>query len=171
LSADRTLIYSLKSPQLREIVKVTNVKSHNLFAEHLLKSIGLKLKNVGSDGAGSITLKEFWSSKGVNVDGMVLNDGCGLSRLDILTARQLSSVLATTYHQPWYKDLYESLNSYSPKIKLKSGYMTRARSYAGYVNGKTNKYAFAVIVNNYDCSAAVMKKKLEDILEVLNKLE
>ena len=40
----RHTLLTLQSPTLSEIVKVTNQKSVNLFAEHLLKMIGFKVK-------------------------------------------------------------------------------------------------------------------------------
>ena len=57
------------------------------------------------------------------------------------------------------------------KIKAKSGYMTRVRSYSGYVTTKNNKnIAFALIVNNYNCTPYQMKKKMEKIMVKLAEI-
>jgi D-alanyl-D-alanine carboxypeptidase/D-alanyl-D-alanine-endopeptidase (penicillin-binding protein 4) len=50
-------------------------------------------------------------------------------------------------------------------LRAKSGYITRARGYAGYVkNRKGELLCFSVLANNYECSPTEMKKKLEKIL-------
>jgi D-alanyl-D-alanine carboxypeptidase/D-alanyl-D-alanine-endopeptidase (penicillin-binding protein 4) len=50
-------------------------------------------------------------------------------------------------------------------LRAKSGYITRARGYAGYVkNKKGEMLCFSVIANNYECSPLEMKRKLEKIL-------
>ena len=57
-------------------------------------------------------------------------------------------------------------------IRAKSGYMTRVRSYAGYVTDtRGRKLAFAVLANNYDCSAAQMKDYIETIMVKLAELD
>ncbi|MFN7014551.1 MAG: D-alanyl-D-alanine carboxypeptidase, partial [Bacteroidia bacterium] len=54
------------------------------------------------------------------------------------------------------------------RVFAKSGYMTRVRSYAGYVTTlKGEEIAFAVIVNNYNCSPSEMKAKLEKLFIAL----
>jgi len=55
-------------------------------------------------------------------------------------------------------------------LRAKSGTMTRVKSYAGYVTSKSRKnLAFAIIVNNYNCSTSTMTKKLEQIMvEIAN---
>jgi D-alanyl-D-alanine carboxypeptidase/D-alanyl-D-alanine-endopeptidase (penicillin-binding protein 4) len=57
-------------------------------------------------------------------------------------------------------------------MHAKSGYMTRVRSYAGYVTTKKGKLlSFALIVNNYDCSPAEMKDKMEKILIAISEVD
>jgi D-alanyl-D-alanine carboxypeptidase/D-alanyl-D-alanine-endopeptidase (penicillin-binding protein 4) len=53
-------------------------------------------------------------------------------------------------------------------IKMKSGYISGVRSYAGYVkssNGTT--YSFAFIVNNFDGNAGAVRDKMYKILDLL----
>jgi len=58
------------------------------------------------------------------------------------------------------------------KIHAKSGYMTRVRSYAGYVTTKNKKnVAFALIVNNFNCTPSQMKTKMEKIMIKLAEIE
>ena len=51
------------------------------------------------------------------------------------------------------------------KLLAKSGSIQRVRSYAGYYRSNSGKlYAFAIIVNNYNCTGTEMKKRLEKLL-------
>lgn len=44
-------------------------------------------------------------------------------------------------------------------MQAKTGYINRARGFAGYVKTKSGKLVcFSLLANNYDCSATVMKK-------------
>jgi D-alanyl-D-alanine carboxypeptidase/D-alanyl-D-alanine-endopeptidase (penicillin-binding protein 4) len=57
-------------------------------------------------------------------------------------------------------------------LRAKSGYITRARGYAGYVTDKKGRLlCFSVLANNYTCTPTEMKKKLETILVKIAELE
>ena len=57
-------------------------------------------------------------------------------------------------------------------LRAKSGYMSRVRSYAGYVTTKSNRdVAFAIIVNNYTVSDARMKEMIEMVLVKLADMQ
>ena len=61
-----------------------------------------------------------------------------------------------------------ALNTRKASLRAKTGSMNRVRSYAGYVKTKTGKdLAFSIIVNNYNCRSARMKKKIEKVLVVM----
>jgi len=181
------LISTLNSPQIKSLVKQTNTYSINLYAEHFINLIGLKKYKSGDTGSGTQAVLEFWKKTGMDVEGLYINDGSGLSRFNGVTARQLVSVL--TYMKDSKNASYfinslpvagktgtlKSIGKGSAaygKIRAKSGYMTRVRSYAGYVTTKNNKtIAFALIVNNYNCSAYQMKKKMEQVMIKLAEIE
>lgn len=56
-------------------------------------------------------------------------------------------------------------------MRAKSGYITRARGYAGYVKTKAGtELAFSVLFNNYNCSPSEAKLKIEKFLEALVEL-
>jgi D-alanyl-D-alanine carboxypeptidase len=54
----------------------------------------------------------------------------------------------------------------------KSGYITRARGYAGYVkNKKGEMLCFSLLANNYECTPPEMKKKLEKLMIAIAEME
>jgi len=57
-------------------------------------------------------------------------------------------------------------------LRAKSGYMKNIRAYAGYVtNRNEEQLAFAIIINNYNCSAFQMKKKLEKLMILIAEMK
>lgn len=176
----RNIITITKSPRLKSLIKQTNTYSINLYAEHFNNLIGLKKYKSGDANSGTTATINFWEGKSINTSGMYINDGSGLSRFNAVSAKHLVHVLKYMYNSKNYKYFEKSLpiagktgtlrnigkgTAAQGKVKAKSGYMTRVRSYAGYVTTKNNrKIAFAIIVNNYNCSAYSMKKKLEQII-------
>lgn len=179
------ITYSL-SPTLAEIIKYTNLYSINLYAEHLINHIGLKQNGIGKTTSGTEAMLSFWSKKGINIDGMALFDGSGLSKFNAITSKQLVAVLIYMQKSENSNIFYNSLSiagksgtlinigkntTAQGNIFAKSGYMNRVRSYAGYAKTRSNKtIAFAIIVNNYNCSAAEMKIKLEKIMVRLTEI-
>jgi serine-type D-Ala-D-Ala carboxypeptidase/endopeptidase (penicillin-binding protein 4) len=176
----RKYICSTLSPSLDEIVNKTNTNSINLYAEILLKHIGLNYKT-NIKGSDTDKLLDYWSKKGINPHGIFLNDGCGLSRYSGVTAKYLVDILIymktrSKYYQVFFNSLPVAGKSGSMKnigrntsaddnIHAKTGYITRVRSYCGYARTRTGKdIAFGIIVNNFYCTPSEMKKKIEKIM-------
>ncbi|MCB9365463.1 MAG: D-alanyl-D-alanine carboxypeptidase/D-alanyl-D-alanine-endopeptidase [Flavobacteriales bacterium] len=174
------LLTKTYSPKLSDIVNQTNTYSINLYAEHLVNQIGLKIYKSGDPESGTTAITNFWKEKGLDVDGFYINDGSGLSRFNAITAKHLVSILKYMKTSENYDEFYNSLpiagktgtirsigkNTFAENnLRAKSGYMTRARSYAGYVTTKSKReLAFALIVNNYNCTPYVMKQKMESLM-------
>ncbi len=72
-SGETTVIgfHYVESPTLLEIVKHTNMKSNNLFAEHLLRQIGKERANEGSFSAGIKEVEKWLDEKGIDHSGLV----------------------------------------------------------------------------------------------------
>ena len=168
----RKTIFTEYSPSLSSIVYYTNKFSINLYAECLLKTIALKQQKYGGEGEGTSSLTQFWASKGVNTTGMYLNDGCGLSRWNSVTCKQLAVIMKLMTKEKCFKSFYNSLPVHSSSVSAKSGYITRVRSYAGYAKKNNGDLiAFAVIANNYDCTPKEMRMKLENFLDIIGTLQ
>jgi D-alanyl-D-alanine carboxypeptidase/D-alanyl-D-alanine-endopeptidase (penicillin-binding protein 4) len=183
---DTSHIHSLlveKSPPLKTILLYTNTLSINLYAETLLKQIGKTKNGIGSTEAGLSALKAFWKSKGLDLGGMFVLDGSGLSRYDAVTAEQLASAMHIMRREAVFPDFYASLpvaghtgslsgigkgTPAEGNIHAKSGYMSRVRSYAGYVRNKSGQdMSFCFMINNYSESAYSVKMKIEKLLVAL----
>jgi len=184
---NRKILHKHYSPTLDKIVYFTNLKSLNLYAEHLLKYIAYKKNNIGLEDEGTEIITSFWKSKGVDVGGFFMNDGAGLSRANVITTKTETQILHLMVKDKNFKAFYDSFpvagksgslenlckgTCAENNLRAKSGYITRVRSYAGYVKNKKGELlCFSVIVNNYGCSATEMKKKLEKILVAIAEME
>ena len=176
----------IQSPPLREIIRVTNHESVNLFAEHLLKHLAFKKSGLGTTKDGCKYVVEFWKEKGLDLTGFFMNDGSGLSRFNAITASQMVAILNYMKTKSAYaSDFFESLatagngtltvlnteNFPSKCLHMKSGSMTRVRCYSGYLTTISGRsLSFTVMLNNFSCTQTEAIKKIEEILVELRKM-
>ncbi len=85
--------YKHSSPSVAKIVYWTNLISNNLFAETLLRQIGVKKYQQGSVFSSTLAIKKYWTSKGLDMTGFYQNDGSGLTRANAISAKHLVDVL------------------------------------------------------------------------------
>lgn len=168
------------SPTVAAIVKKTNMKSNNLFAEHLLKHIGIKQMNSSDTETAVRAIMKFRRSKELDNNGMYMFDGSGISRYNAITVRQLVETLLYMKNSSFADIFHQSLpiagesgtlryfckdSQAHGKISAKSGSMSRVRSYAGFINTESGKQlTFAIIINNYSCKSHEAKKLIEKLL-------
>jgi D-alanyl-D-alanine carboxypeptidase/D-alanyl-D-alanine-endopeptidase (penicillin-binding protein 4) len=171
------------SPSLNQIIQMTHEKSVNIFAESLLRAVGFKSKGSGSVSGGIDAVQDFWKSKGLDVSGMRLEDGSGLSPLNRISTSQLADAMRIIATEDSRKEFISTLNlagetgnlknllnntPAASNLRAKSGYLTGVRSYTGLVRDKAgDELAFAVIVNNYSGTASAMKQQLEKLLSAI----
>jgi len=161
-------------------VTITNLMSVNWRSSKLLRKIGGKVYNSATTSAGVKAIIDFWSSKGVDTQGMTFYDGNGLSHSNAISPKQLVDALYAMRTSPYFQVFYESLplagitgtlhkamkgSAAEGRIHAKTGTIGKVKSFAGYVSTITGrKLIFSLIVNDYDCRVKVMKKKLESVM-------
>ncbi len=174
-------IYTTFSPKLSEIIHTTNKISYNLYPEHLIVHVGKKLLGTNDNEMGTKAIKQFWTRKGMDTEGMFIYDGSGLTRYNFITARQLTFLLKYMKNKGKY---YENFNNSLPvagksgtlrrlckgtnaqgNVRAKSGSISKVRAYSGYVSSLSGEeMAFAIMVNNYTCKDSQMRKMLEKLM-------
>jgi len=184
--AAKMILSVIQSPTLKEIIKVTNHESVNLFAEHFLKHLAFNNTGLGSTTEGCKFIVEFWKNKGLDMTGFFMNDGSGLSRFNAITAAQMVNILnymktKSNYFDTFYQSMatvgngtltvFRNENFPNQCLHAKSGSMTRVRCYAGYLNTDSGRQlSFTVMLNNFSCSQTEAIKKIEEILVDLRRL-
>ena len=182
---ERKEIVTTYSPTLREIASVCNHVSHNLYADALVKTVGLQYKPrrnemISSFGRGVQVVKEYWEKKGLDVFPLRMNDGSGLAPADKVSAGFMGELLVYMATESAVSDAFiaslpqagieGSVRNFlkgsklQGKAHLKSGGITGVRSYAGYITKDGKTYAVAVFSNNYSCSMSRMTGALEKLL-------
>lgn len=175
------VLHTTYSPELSEIVKITNQISQNLYAEilsyHVAKKLGKDYQDI---------VKEYLKIRNIDNSGLYIYDACGLSRFNGLTARQMTEFLIyIKTKSPTVEYFINSLPVYGVSgsfskyvsgkesknvVYTKSGSMTKVRSYAGYIiNKRGEEIAFCFIANNFACPGYQMRKIFENLfVEIAN---
>ena len=182
---ERKEIVTTYSSTLREIASVCNHVSHNLYADALVKTVGLQYKPrrnemISSFGRGVQVVKEYWEKKGLDVFPLRMNDGSGLAPADKVSAGFMGELLVYMATESAVSDAFiaslpqagieGSVRNFlkgsklQGKAHLKSGGITGVRSYAGYITKDGKTYAVAVFSNNYSCPMSRMTGALEKLL-------
>jgi len=161
----RTVFHTTQSPTVKEIVYWTNQKSVNLYAEHLLKKMGEVVFKEGSTEAGIRAVTEFLRSKQIDLEGFHLEDASGLSRKNLVTAKQFVAILSQIKKTEAFPTFMESLVQVAGHVKAKDGWMEQIRGYVGYAD----ELVFAMIVNQ--CLDPQLPKKMKVLVSELTRHE
>ena len=177
---ERHKLLEHRSPELKDIVRRANMESVNLYCESLLKTIS---KTKGADGSypsGTKLINSYWQDRGVNMEGVFLEDGSGLSSRNVVTSRFMAQLLRKMYKDSDFEAFYESLPEAGKsgslkntlkgtiaegRLRAKSGTLKRVRSYTGYVRSKSGDMrCFSIIVNDFAGSGGTMRRKMEQLM-------
>jgi len=156
----KTLITTTYSPDLLNIITNINQKSNNLYAQILSYHIAKKLNKTYSSA-----ILDYLKTNKINTDGLYVDDACGLSHFNTLTAKLMVEYLKFIKNNFIQTDNF--INSLpiagvsgtlrnlsvgnNVKVVAKSGSMFKVASYCGYIsNSKGEEYVFCFIVNNFN---------------------
>ncbi|MDA0865540.1 MAG: D-alanyl-D-alanine carboxypeptidase/D-alanyl-D-alanine-endopeptidase [Cyanobacteria bacterium] len=181
LSTSETPWASVMSPALAELLIPANQASNNLYAEALLKQLGL----FASDGQDATTAAlnraaPILASLGVDLDEVVIVDGSGLSRHNLATPQALVDVLQGMAASP-YGDIYrDSLAVAGESGTLrnrfrdtpmegqfwgKSGAVSRNFALSGYLAPPNHEpLAVSVLINNIDQPGRVARQLIDEVM-------
>jgi D-alanyl-D-alanine carboxypeptidase/D-alanyl-D-alanine-endopeptidase (penicillin-binding protein 4) len=187
----RVEIASMQSVPFSVIAAQTLKPSQNLYTEIILRTLGtvvpavLNTLNIDrtSESDGLEVVKTFLREAGVNPSSLVLSDGSGLSRNDMITAEATIQLL-TYMHRHRYASVFrEALpiagvdgtlrNRFKGtpaenNLRAKTGTLSSANSLSGYVRDAAGEeLAFSIMVNNYPQDADVRASCIEPIAVLL----
>jgi len=185
-----TLITTIKSPPLKDIVYIINKRSDNLYTEMILKALALNQTGEGSTEKGNEVVEEYFKKNNINTDGLLLSDGSGLSRTDAITTRMMVDLLDILTKKNYFDAFYNSLavvgdpNDISyfkntgrgtvieKNARVKSGVIQGVRAYSGYLKNMSGRtIAFSLIANNFDGSGSRVSTIHRNIMIELAKIK
>jgi D-alanyl-D-alanine carboxypeptidase/D-alanyl-D-alanine-endopeptidase (penicillin-binding protein 4) len=172
------LLAEHQSPPLIRALEIINKKSQNLHAEMLLRTLGAEFKGVGTNEAGLQVVNEFLEGAGIDSEKIHLNDGCGLSRENLVTPRFQTSLLQFLSKR-YYFDLFRSTLAVSGtdgtlrnrlsatevrgSIHAKTGTLNGVATLAGYMTTKSGRSLVFSIFANHAGAMARVKKTIDEI--------
>lgn len=164
-------IAQISSPPLRDILGYMNKNSDNFYAEMLLKRLGAEKKGEGSSSAGAQVVKDNLLKFGIEPTYRMV-DGSGLSRYDMISARQIGSLLVGMSKEPNFGVYYQSLpiagvdgtlknrmvqTLAENNVHAKTGTLTGVSGLSGYVTTKDGEHLyFAILMNGYTSTSSIL---------------
>ncbi len=185
-----------RSPPLSEIIVILNKESQNLYAELLLRTIGVNqpVKISANDDEptsaemGILAAKETYGRARVDTSRIKLLDGSGLSRMNLVTANMTSNLLSYMWHhdslhvrQSYYnslpiggvdgtlEDRLRRGSSYQ-NVRAKTGTLTGASALSGYVSSAAGTpLMFVLMCNNYTVKTSAVRRTQNAIVTLLSR--
>jgi len=178
-----TLVATLVSPPLSDIVQAILAPSQNWMAEQLIRTLGAVRGARGSWPEGIKVVKDFLQDDvGVDSLDLVVRDGSGLSSSDLVTPRALVSILRYMEAQPYGERFREALAQPSeegstledrlPELEgrlfAKTGTISNVNSLSGYLVGDDGReVVFSILSNGSGLPSARVRDAIDDVVRAL----
>jgi serine-type D-Ala-D-Ala carboxypeptidase/endopeptidase (penicillin-binding protein 4) len=162
--ADAKPLLTFDSLSLGEIVRLTNKFSSNLMARHLLLTLGKeRFGEPATLEKGAAAIGDWAHDRGLDLSGMDIDNGSGLSRGTHISVLQLARILSVAYHSRFAPEFVASLplagmdgtlrsrmnRSPAGSVRLKTGHLDGVSGVAGYVTALSGKtYVLVCLVNH-----------------------
>jgi serine-type D-Ala-D-Ala carboxypeptidase/endopeptidase (penicillin-binding protein 4) len=161
VAATARLVVAQESPPLAMLIRDINKYSNNVMTQQLFLTLGAAGGEPGNAARGGAAIRNLLSVRGIAVPGLVLENGCGLSRIERITAASLAHVLSDAWRSQWMPELMSSLpisgidgtmkaRNVPPGVAhMKTGMLEDTRAVAGYVRAASGRrYVVVAIVNH-----------------------
>ncbi len=163
--------------KLPTVLGRANKESVNLYAECMCKRLGHEVTGQsGSWDNGTAAVGAFLTRIGIPATEFHLDDGCGLSREDNVSADALVKVLCYDFQSRNKETMFNSLavpgeeGTFKTRFKKlhgrlvgKSGYIDNVSAVSGYLKGRDdNWYAFSILLNNCPYKTNDVAKEIQE---------
>lgn len=165
IPANANLLLSHPSLPLASLVRDVNKFSNNVMARMLFLNLGARHSGQPATlDSSRIALHEWLANRNLASDGLIFDNGSGLSREERLTADTLTRLLRWTTRQPWFFDFAASLpilgvdgtlknrladTPLTGKAWLKTGSLNGSRTLAGFVRTQDGRLKTLVFLINH----------------------
>ena len=155
--------------------------SNNLMSETIYKLAGGdKYGATGTDNLALAAMTEFYKNKDIKVENVLIKDGCGVSRNNLISADWMSDLLIKisknkdfeTFKQymaqPGEGTLSERLFDLRGDVWLKTGSLANVSTIAGYIKSKDgNNYVISIFTQNFKENPKEIKKIEDNIINII----
>lgn len=172
-----------KSVNMSELLKKVQKDSNNVYADNIAKTIGAKYyKTQGDFSNATKAISKITDNK-----EMVIKDGSGGSRYNLISSNHLVDLFIKAYkNQKIWPYFYDSLSisgvdgflknrfidtpTLTGKIRAKTGYMGGVTALAGYLEKEDGQMLVFSIMINGSMDRKRGNKLMEEILEVVSRV-
>ncbi|MDR2709859.1 MAG: D-alanyl-D-alanine carboxypeptidase/D-alanyl-D-alanine-endopeptidase [Burkholderiales bacterium] len=162
---------AFESLPLSEIVLDINKRSNNVMAQQVFLTLASLQKTPPyTQGAARLAVAEWLKTNKINMDGLFVENGAGLSRDSRVSAQGLLNLLLYAQQAPWggffidtlplagvdgtLKHRFHESAAYG-RAHLKTGFLENARALAGYVDdAQGRRYAVVILLNHANAKRA-----------------
>jgi D-alanyl-D-alanine carboxypeptidase/D-alanyl-D-alanine-endopeptidase (penicillin-binding protein 4) len=166
------LLLQFEGIPLADDVLDINKYSNNVMARQLLLTLALeKMGKPATTANGELVMQSWLKQNGLDFQGLVVENGSGLSRNEAISANQMNQLLLTARNLPIGEIFYNSLPiagtdgtmrnrlmgqlrqflhlKKKPEVRIKTGSLADVRTISGYVLSKSGKmYAVTSFINH-----------------------
>jgi len=182
LTAPYDTVYVIDSPPLREILKYFLKPSQNQIGEALLKTLGLERTGIGTADAGAEVVHAQLREWGVDSTEVVVYDGSGLSRHDLVTPRTLVKVLSAMQKDTAFSVYYDAFpvagvdgtirnrmkgTAAENNLRGKTGTIEFVRSLSGYVDTADGQRLIFSFLSNHFTTRVAEVTRVQDAVGAL----
>jgi len=177
-----TLIVHQSFP-LNKILKVLMKKSQNLYAETMVRVLGLNESDIGSFEEGKKVVEDVLLNFGIKPGTYAYMDGSGLSRYNFISPRQLVKILeGMRESENW--DVWHDIQPIAgvdgtlkrrmkgtkaeANVRAKTGTISNVRGLSGYVKTSANEeIVFSFLVNGHLRTSRDTEIITDKVLEII----
>ena len=147
-----TVLTERQSETLADTIRIVNKQSDNGMARFLYLTLGAESPNVKNYAnhllAADARVHAWFVRQGIRDDGLVMENGSGLSRLERISARQLAALLQAAARSNWFAEFASSLpivavdgtmrkrligTAAEGRARIKTGSLNNTLAASGYV--------------------------------------
>ena len=162
VSAAARLVAAQESAPLSSLIRDINKYSNNVMTQQLFLAMGA----AGGGGPsnpqrGAAAVRGLLAARAIDAPELILENGCGLSRVERISANTLANVLGDAWKSQWMPELMASLpvsgvdgtmksrNVPAGAAHMKTGMLEDTRAVAGYVlSASGRRYVVVAIINH-----------------------
>lgn len=181
-------VYDIYETPISDVLLRCNRDSQNLFAEALLKHLGLAADRtagvatpMGSRAAGAIAVLSYLQSIGADTQDIVIVDGSGLSHDNRVTAQALTEILRDRFVSDARDVFLQSLSrpgeagtfqrrvpTLADRLFVKTGTINGVRALSGYVRSADDRWlCFSLLINDIRSNSRQVKRVQDDFCRIL----
>ena len=166
------LLLQFEGIPLADDVQDINKYSNNVMARQLLLTLALeKMGKPATTNNGELVIQSWLKQNGLNFNGLVIENGSGLSRNEAIATEQMNQLLLKARNLPIGEVFYNSLPiagtdgtmrnrlmtqlrkflhlKKKPEVRMKTGSLADVRAISGYVVSKSGRmYAVSSFINH-----------------------